>query len=169
MILETNLELLEEAADVLADVDDATYVRPAALFDGQQIGKHVRHIIEFYEALFRGLQEGCINYDARHRDPVLESNREVAICRLRYLAGVLRQSSGVRANRVVWVAGEGSGYAESSVARELQALCSHTVHHFALIAVLLRYYGLPVPSDFGFSKATVQYRASQRAKAREAA
>jgi hypothetical protein len=45
----------------------------------------------------------------------------------------------------------------SSVARELQALSTHTVHHFALIAVALRAHGVEVPPDFGYSPATLRF------------
>lgn len=163
MILEANAELLEQAAQLLSTIDHVSYTRAAPLFDGQRIGGHIRHVIEFYEGLARGLAEGHVDYDARRRDPEIESNREAAIVRLRCLAALLRNDSRFRSNRSIQVAGEGSGYAESSVARELQAICSHTVHHFALIAVLLRFYGRPVPSGFGVSKATLEYRATQAA------
>jgi uncharacterized damage-inducible protein DinB len=163
MILEANAELLEQAARLIQSIDDATYVRPAALFEGQRIGGHIRHVIEFYEGLFRGLQDGRVDYDARCRDAAIESKREAAISRLQTIAVLLRTDSRLRANRMMWVAGEGAAYAESSIAREFQAICSHTVHHFALIAVLMRYYGLPVPSDFGVSQATLRYRAAQAA------
>ena len=165
MILEANAELLEQAADVLAAMDDATYVRPAALFDGQRIGAHVRHVIEFYERLFRGLPAGFVDYDARRRDTEIESDRIAAIWRLRELACSLRDDPSLQADLPLRVSGEGSINAASSLARELQAVMSHTVHHFALIAVLLRYYGLPVPADFGVSKATLEYRASLAAEA----
>lgn len=160
MIVEANATLLEQAARLLQTIDDPTYVRPAALFDGQRIGAHVRHVIEFYEGLFRGLRNGRVDYDARRRHPEIETERQAAITRLSAIAAQLRADARLRSSRMIWVAGEGSDPAESSIARELQAICSHTVHHFALIAVLMRYYGLPVPSDFGVSQATLKYRAA---------
>ncbi len=162
MSIETNAQLLEQAAEVLRGVDDAAYSRPVEFLGGQRIGGHARHVANFYEQLIAGLADGRINYDARRRDPVIESNRAAAVRRLLTLASVIRDDRRLRGNRIVWVAGESVGYAESSVARELQAALSHTVHHFALIAVLARCQGIPVPADFGVSKSTLDFRASRR-------
>ena len=153
---------MEQAAAILEGIDAAAYSRPAELLDGQKIGGHVRHVIEFYEAILRGVPEGRIDYDARRRDPLLESDCEAAVQRLRGLATTLRGETRLRGVRPLWVASEGADFAESTIARELQAVASHSVHHFALIAVLLRYQGYTVPADFGVSQATLEYRARTR-------
>jgi len=49
----------------------------------------------------------------------------------------------------------------SSVARELQALSSHTVHHFALIAITLKGYGVEVNPGFGVSPSTLRFDAGK--------
>ena len=51
-------------------------------------------------------------------------------------------------------------WADSSVERELQVLLSHTVHHYALIAVALRLHGHPVDEEFGVAPSTLRYWAS---------
>ena len=52
----------------------------------------------------------------------------------------------------------------SSIGRELQALSSHTIHHFALIAITLRLHGVEVSPDFGMSPSTLTYLATQAKK-----
>jgi hypothetical protein len=52
-------------------------------------------------------------------------------------------------------------YLISSIGRELQALSSHTIHHFALIAITLRLHGFDVDQDFGMSPSTLRYQASK--------
>jgi hypothetical protein len=49
-------------------------------------------------------------------------------------------------------------YLSSTIGRELQSLSSHTVHHFALIAMSLRAMGIPVEEDFGVAPSTLRYR-----------
>ncbi|MFW6292999.1 MAG: hypothetical protein ACOC7V_11860 [Spirochaetota bacterium] len=39
--------------------------------------------------------------------------------------------------------------ADSTVERELAMLASHTVHHYAIIALILRIQDVPVPEEFG--------------------
>ncbi len=55
-------------------------------------------------------------------------------------------------------AADESSWATSSVERELQFLRSHTVHHFALIAVILRLSGLEPGEEFGVAPSTLRYR-----------
>src|SRR5262249_43081278 len=58
----------------------------------------------------------------------------------------------------------------SSVTRELMALSSHTIHHFALIAMTLRAHGVVVNPDFGVAPSTLRYREQKQAvRAAEAA
>jgi hypothetical protein len=57
------------------------------------------------------------------------------------------------------------GFMESSISRELQVLSSHTVHHFALIAITLRTHGVELDSDFGMAPSTLRYLASKTAEA----
>jgi hypothetical protein len=42
----------------------------------------------------------------------------------------------------------------STLARELRALASHTIHHYALVAVVLRLRGVAVPAHFGVAPST---------------
>ena len=48
-------------------------------------------------------------------------------------------------------------WSRSSIARELQSLLSHTVHHYAFIAVALRLQGVEPASDFGVAPSTLEY------------
>jgi hypothetical protein len=161
-LAEVNAELLEQGIAVLSSIEDETYTRPAALFAGQRIGGHIRHIVEFYERLFEGVAAGVVDYAARRRDPVIETNRSAAIARLRCVCDRLRSDSDLfeAVELLVRPEDSGSGRFGSTSGRELEAVASHTVHHFALISILLRYFGLPVPPGFGVSKATLRYRAS---------
>ena len=51
----------------------------------------------------------------------------------------------------------------SSLDRELQSLISHTVHHYALIAMLLRVSGRQPAADFGVAPSTLRYWEESRA------
>lgn len=156
-----NIELLRQSIEVLSAIGDDAYTRPADLFDGQRIGAHVRHIVEFYERLLDGVRTGTVDYAARQRDPILETDRPAAIARLALVCSHLGSESLPEPGAGLLVRPEDSAHGPfgSTMGRELEAVASHTVHHFALIAVLLRYFGLPVPADFGVSKATLRYRA----------
>ena len=50
------------------------------------------------------------------------------------------------------------GVLVTSLARELEFLVSHTVHHYALVAVLAHAHGVIMPADFGMAPSTLKYR-----------
>jgi hypothetical protein len=60
----------------------------------------------------------------------------------------------------------GSAPTQSSTARELGFLLSHTIHHFALIAMTLQSLGVNVDPAFGVSPSTLRYRTEASACAR---
>jgi hypothetical protein len=60
-------------------------------------------------------------------------------------------------------------FMRSSVSRELQVLSSHTIHHFALIAMTLRAHGVDLDPEFGMAPSTLRYLASKAAAPAEAA
>ncbi len=127
------------------------------------VGSHLRHVIEHYEALVRGLQAGRVDYDSRLRDRQLEACPITAHDRLRGLRqqlgqwtpGVLDQP--VRVLGLGGMAGDFSFDVPSSVGRELAFVASHAVHHFALLVPHLQRHAVPVPAHFGVAPATVAH------------
>ena len=116
--------------------------------------------------MLTGLSEGRIDYDLRDRQTPLETDRGLALRRLRELAVKLRQLESRDPAAPVRVRSESgdpnSAGSASSLARELQALFSHTLHHFSLVAVSLRLAGRIPPDDFGVAPSTLSHRRSGR-------
>ncbi|MFW5688937.1 MAG: hypothetical protein ACOC1U_05120, partial [Spirochaetota bacterium] len=50
--------------------------------------------------------------------------------------------------------------AASTLERELAVLASHTVHHYAIIALLLRVQDVDVPASFGVAPSTLRHEAA---------
>jgi hypothetical protein len=132
----------------------------------------LRHVLEFYQCFLDGMEWSHIDYDSRRRDESIERSRHAASSAIRSIIHALDTRAEVREERIVWVRmedAEGSGvcdsFMESSVSRELQVLSSHTVHHFALIAVTLRAHGVQMDPDFGMAPSTLRHLASKTAEA----
>lgn len=152
--IDANLELLRQAVSLLERLTDSAYA---------SIGGHVRHILEFYECLLDGFNANRIDYDARRRDRRVELDRAVAIARILQIMGRLENSALLRGDAVIRVRMEDSqdwSTNWSTTGRELQFVRSHTIHHFALIAMILPAHGVTVDRGFGVSPATLRYRAA---------
>ncbi|MEM1190494.1 MAG: DinB family protein [Pseudomonadota bacterium] len=166
-LAECNVQYLEQGAALLTELSDAEYGEPLLPAFSQGIGPHVRHIIDHYTTFLNGVSSGRVDYDVRERDPRMETNRDAAIARLLALAAQLRllpDGEGDRMLEVIIDCGNGDAQARqptrSSVARELQFLLSHTVHHYALLAAALTLRGKAVPAELGMAPSTLRYQKS---------
>src|SRR5687768_9423230 len=73
MIRQLSYKPLRQLRTILNQVRTEDYVASAPLIDGASLGKHVRHIIEFYQCLIGGVDSGNLCYDDRERKLVLEA------------------------------------------------------------------------------------------------
>jgi hypothetical protein len=171
-LVQGNVHWLRQALRLLGRLDDAAYSTTPAGFAPHRAGAHLRHIVEFYQCFLEGLQSSHIDYDARRRDEAIESSRGAASAAIRTIIRTLETSVELRGERIIWVRMEDAAasdvresFMESSISRELQVLSSHTVHHFALIAMTLRMHGVEMDPDFGMAPSTLRYLASKTAEA----
>jgi hypothetical protein len=169
-LIEINVRWLRQARRLLTRLDDTVYSTVPANFAPHRAGSHLRHILDFYRCFLDGLASSKIDYDARRRNQAIECSRKAASAAIRSIIRALETSPALRRERVLWVrmedapAGAGA-FLQSSTSRELQVLSSHTVHHFALIAMTLRMHGVEMDSDFGMAPSTLRYLAANTAEA----
>lgn len=128
---------------------------------GGRVAPHFRHCIDFYDCFLRGAETGRIDYDARARSPELESELgsvALAFRRIREQLGAMgslppQTPVEARADALE----DDTPWTSSTLGRELLFLLSHTIHHYALVDLLLREEGFEVPSDFGMAPSTLKH------------
>lgn len=152
-------ELLEQARDLLLKLDADAFAG-AGPAGSASVGAHLRHCLDAFESLLAGLPGGAVNYDDRRRDARVEREPLVALERIEALRDALREHVARADDRPLRVRADepelptGAGFVASTLGRELRALASHTVHHFAVVALQLRVAGIPVDERFGVAKST---------------
>jgi hypothetical protein len=167
-----NLDALSQALELLAGLDAERYARRVPVCFNSAAGGHLRHVIEHYASLLAGWRAGAVDYEARARDARMETEPAYAagcIATLCADLGALAEGDGERPLRVraetVGVHGMDSPdldpWADSTILRELEFLLSHTIHHYALIAVICGVLGHPLPKDFGVAPSTLRFRRAQ--------
>lgn len=158
-----NSRYIQQAVTLLESISDGQFADPAPLKLGSSVGAHLRHCIDHYDNFLAGVPSGNIDYDARQRQVELETGRELAITKLKALADQLDKISELEDKpvKVKMDCGnnedEKSWWTESSVRRELQFLISHTVHHYAIIKMVLIASGCDVIEEFGIAPSTLRY------------
>lgn len=150
-------ECLYQLATLIASTTDEDYAWRHPSGVSGSVGAHVRHCLDHVHALVEA-DGDRLTYDARSRGTRAERDRAYAIERLTAAAQVLAAGA-LRAERQilldVQVDRDGTLVSVvSSFGRELAFVLQHTIHHQALIALLLADRGTVVPATFGLAPAT---------------
>jgi len=163
--LQSNILFIQQGIELLTSVSDELYTKNNGPYNKSGIGRHFRHIIEHYFSLIESNYEGIIDYDARERNLRLEIDREFMIGSLKKTIlslNVLINDTEKLENKIQVRSNEGIGeenspLSESTIRRELQFLISHTVHHYALIGLILETLGFKPDESFGVAPSTLKY------------
>jgi hypothetical protein len=167
-VIDQNLQLIAQGIALCRRIAAADYAPRPDEAPGNAVGPQIRHCIDAYRCFLDGLRLGRVDYDRRAREAALESDPLAAAVALDAVATGLAALPGAVVSRPLLVRADvGPGedpedaWTHSSGGRELRGLSSHTVHHYALVAMLLRSRGVelghPLGRDFGVAPATLAY------------
>jgi len=168
-VVRANIHFLQQGIDLLSSITGDQYAMNNGKYFKSGVGKHFRHIIDHYVSLVNR-EDDKVNYDARERDTRLETDRSFAIGKMQLLINQLNhflENPAALDDLVTVKSNEGAGeedaaWSDSSVRRELQFLISHTVHHYALIAIILKTIGFNPSQEFGVAPSTLKYEKEHR-------
>jgi uncharacterized damage-inducible protein DinB len=163
-LIEENIGVLRQGVALIEQITDAVYANAMPPLMESGVGGHIRHCIDFYKRFLSSFQTGRVNYVLRQRNPLVETNRHLAITEIEALIESLSRLSADDLQRDVQVIAEdvtvsldAAVSSRSSVGRELQALLGHTIHHYAMVALALRLQGVAPSSEFGVAPSTLVY------------
>lgn len=145
---------------VLRQLSSSEYAQELSILNGSSIGKHIRHVIEFYEALFIAQKTQKLCYDQRERKMILEDNLTYTI---NFLEAMSQECSLLAQNVPLLMQAK---YAENnyevatSLHREIIYNIEHTVHHLAIIRIALMecFPNIEIPENFGYAASTIQFQ-----------
>ncbi len=162
------VQVLEQGLALVEQLDDRLYADASGLPAQSGAGAHFRHCLDFYNSFLTGVGAGRVDYNRRERDTLVERDRAFAATRLRILIAELeslplRDGATPLLVALEGAAADAAAWCESTVLRELQFLLSHTIHHYALIALLLRLRGFEPHAEFGVNPSTLQHWRRQEA------
>ena len=140
-----------------ADRRDLYCVTPSSV--SGSVGGHVRHILDHVSAWLACDGSPDLWYDSRLRGTLVERDPAAAIAEVDRLREALGRIDGsalalpVRLASVIRRDGAAS-QVFTTRAREAIYVIQHTVHHAAVIAILLERLGVGVPPGFGYAAST---------------
>lgn len=160
-------KLVQQMSQLLAQLSPVDYSKPLDLYDGSSIGKHFRHIHDFFHSLNKGLERGVIDYGLRERNPELEQQpQSLSKSLIQSMANLSAYGLEHKLSVVRDVSSENTEEEVvhfSSLGREILFVHSHTVHHLAIIKMGVKALNAKVHLNdhFGVAPSTVAYQASK--------
>ena len=164
-------EVLAQGLEVIERLPEELYAKVPSELAHNGAGSHFRHVHDYYRCFLRDVETGRIDYDQRVRDERFEQDPVYAAEQLALTIQRLSELSADLADREVEVRtdvepGDPNPWSRSTVDRELRFLVGHTIHHYALIAMILKVQGFICGDEFGVAPSTLQHWAAESIEAK---
>lgn len=156
----SNIAVLKQLNDLLNQLSDIEYARPLDLISQNTIGKHVRHILEFYTCLLTGIENKSVDYDARERNLDIENYTQKAVETSYFIAEKLKNLDQKSELELFATLPHERVKLTTTIQRELLYVLEHTIHHFAIIKIAVKneFPHIQVANEFGVAYATLQHQ-----------
>src|SRR4030095_10984441 len=171
MLVNTNARyIFDQLQALLRELTDEQYCASPEIFSGATVGKHYRHIIEFFQCVSVSSQTETICYDNRLRDTRIETSRSLADSLLKDLADELSKIDNEQKLTLIGDLGTGDNSANAVVSttlyREFHYAVEHAIHHMAIIKMGLKqaYPAINIPAEFGVAPSTLRYQQETASK-----
>ncbi|MGW8121465.1 hypothetical protein ACV07N_02310 [Roseivirga echinicomitans] len=160
---QVSVEILNQLITISNQLKDNEFRSPLAILSSNSIGKHIRHIIEFYDLMMIGQSTGKVDYDKRSHDKVLEENRVLAIEKMNSLSQEIKaisEDQPITMCANYSIDGNDPITINTTLFRELQYNIEHAVHHMAIIKIALLnvFSEVSIPERFGIAYSTIKYQ-----------
>ena len=164
-VVAANLHCLEQAIELLGRLPESAFVRTGSAMPGPWARTCAMSSTTTAPSSPACPASASTTMPAR-AGPRLESDPRLAVARMREILGELVLVEEELLDLPIQIRLESGGaeseqWSHSTVRRELQFLLSHTVHHFALIGMLLERFEIAVPEDFGIAPSTLKFWQAQ--------
>lgn len=147
----------DEILSLLNQLQPQDFVLPHAELSQASIGEHLRHSIELYQSLLNSYEMGVVNYDLRSRSNAIQTQLDTAISSIEELKqNIHKPNKKLQLEQGV----DSVNFSiETNYFRELLYNLDHSIHHQALIKVVVAKFPYVILSDtFGVAKSTIEFR-----------
>lgn len=169
--LQQNLDLIRQGIELLVGLPDDVYCGGEDSFEtSYRVGPHLRHCVDAYRCLLDGIDSAEVDYDRRSRDRAIEIDCKAGLTALEEVRTSVKALTDLDPHTEIRVKVDTpddaqGAWSRSTLRRELQFLVGHTVHHYALIGIILRQAGIEPGQDFGVAPSTLRHWERERSLA----
>jgi uncharacterized damage-inducible protein DinB len=149
---------LQRGIKLLNNISDEEYSNKSIAPYYSSIGCHMRHILDVFSCIFKGLENNFVDFSVRERNECAEQETCVGV---EYFETIIQQVKALKKedfNRVIKVSddmGLGNEIVNYTIGSALMQAQSHAIHHYASIGYLIYQLDIALPdTDFGFNPTT---------------
>jgi hypothetical protein len=163
-IKQSVLSIFKQLIDLIEKIDESDYKKPILLLSGNTIGKHIRHVIEFYLCLKNSLEIGIIDYDGRPRDLELETDKRYTLTIIQnyldYFENHDLNYSSLHLKYNPSTEEEKGLILPTYYFRELAYNIEHSIHHMAIIKIAIQHEfpHIELEENFGLAYSTIKHQ-----------
>lgn len=149
---------LQKGITLLQNINDSQYSDTSIAPYHSSIGCHIRHVLDVFSCIFKGLDNNLIDLTQRERNELAETKTTVGIAYFETIIKNLKDINPENLNKTIQVTdnlGLGNETANYTLAAILMQAQSHAIHHYASIGYLIHQQNIKLPDNsFGLNPTT---------------
>lgn len=159
--------IFDQIVSILQEIKDEDFSLPLDVFNKSTVGKHFRHILDFYNCILKGAVSGTVDYCDRDRNPTVEISPINAIDEFHLLQQnieLLDESIPLKVyTDFHFEKDKHQSLVDSSVGRELMYAYDHAIHHLAIIKIGIRgnFSYMNLDQSIGVAPSTIKYESAK--------
>lgn len=166
---EGTLKMTQQIDLLLNAIHSKAYSKPLEAYNGGSLGQHFRHIIDFYDCLYKGAVTGVVDYSARERNAKIEQDKTLAQS---VLTNLLENICGLDEAAAIKVKTDFSAdvledrpIVNSTIGREMLFAYDHAIHHLAIIRIGIQtnFPEIELEEQMGIAPSTIKHRVGEKA------
>jgi hypothetical protein len=154
--------ILFQLTDLVDQINEHDFVKPAETLSNSTIGQHLRHTLEFFMCFENGYDQGLINYDKRAHDKLIESDKFLALAAIGRISEFVNNLNDKPLKLEVGYDLEKETFLtiDTTATRELVYNIEHAVHHMAIMKIGVKENAayVKLAPDFGIAASTIRYK-----------
>ncbi|MGV6830959.1 MAG: hypothetical protein ACWA5P_05300 [bacterium] len=162
-IINASLKTLNKSISILGALSNQQLRDNSVSPYYSSVGCHLRHVMDFYNCLFNGLEDKVIDLTSRERNELFECHCEIAIEHTQSIKEKLLQLKNREDSDLITVYDD-LGLGKISMSYTLGSLLSqansHAIHHYAIISYILDRLEIKIEDkEFGYNPSTPKNKA----------
>ena len=157
------VQLIHQINSIIEVIPEVDYSKGMEIFNGSTLGKHFRHIYDFFNCLVHQCNCNEVDYAKRLRDQQIETDRQYAIHQFEELSkeiSCLDETLSIEVYTDFELPDGQRPKVRSTIGRELMYAYDHAVHHLAIVKIGVKsiHPDLPLNKDIGVAASTIRHQ-----------